>query len=319
MNKSKNVIGVIVAWVAVYALFSVLKPQTFLDISNVELMLRQSIVAGLGAVGMTYVIVSGGIDLSAGSVIALASVTGAMTLKTTGRPEVAIVVTLLTGLAAGLANGLLITKLKVSPFIVTLAAMLAIRGTAKGFADEKTVSGVPSTWLREFTAALGSDEKWLLIPKGAWVWVILLVALAWALHYTVFGRNVVAIGSNEQTAKLCGIKIDRVKLGVYALAGAFFGLGGLMQLSRSTIGDPTLAVGEELKIIAAVVIGGASLSGGQGSVVGAAFGILILTTINMGCSQMGVPNWIQEVLTGLIILVAVAIDRWRLSRASTVA
>ena len=131
----------------------------------------------------------------------------------------------------------------------------------------------------------------------------------------MFGKNAVAVGSNETATYLSGVPIDKVKVGVYSLAGALLGLAGVMQLSRTTIGDPTIATGEELKMIAAVVIGGASLAGGQGSVVGAAFGTLIMTTINMGCTQIGVPNWVQEILTGVIILVAVGLDRWRLARA----
>jgi ribose transport system permease protein len=317
VKRSKNVIGVVIAWVVIYAIFSALKPQNFLNPSNIELMVRQSIVDGLGAIGMTYVIISGGIDLSAGSVIALSTVVGALTLKATGRPELALAAATLSGVLSGFINGLTITKLKVGPFIVTLASMLAIRGLAKGLANEQTVGGVPDSWLRQLTSALGPGEHWLLIPKGAWLWFVLLLGAAWALQFTVFGRNTVAIGSSEATARLCGIKIGLTKTMIYTIAGFFFGLAGLMELSRTTIGDPTIAGGEELKMIAAAVIGGASLSGGQGSVIGAAFGTLIMTTINMGCTQMGVPNWIQEILTGVIIIVAVALDRWRLSRAGS--
>lgn len=314
MSKGRHVFGVILAWAVVYLLFAALKPGTFLSLSNLELMVRQSIISGLGAVGMTFVIISAGIDLSAGSVIALSMVLGALTLKGTGSPGLAICAAIAGGLACGLINGLAVIKFRVGAFIVTLASMLAIRGAAKGLSHEQTVSGVPDSWLRDLTAALGPGERWLLIPKGAWIWLALMIASAWALQYTVFGRNTVAIGSSEPTARLCGINVERTKLLIYTFAGLCFGLAGIFQLSRTGVGDPTIAGGEELKMIAAAVIGGASLSGGQGSIVGAAFGTLIMTTINMGCTQMGVPNWIQEILTGAIIIVAVALDKWRLGR-----
>lgn len=315
MKGGKQVIGVIIAWVAIYGLFAALAP-TFRDPSNIEVMMRQSIVDGLGAIGMTFVIVTGGIDLSAGSIIALGTVIGALTLKRTSSTEIALGATVLSGLLSGLLNGVLVARLRVGSFIVTLASMLALRGLAKGLANEQTVSGVPKTWLNTLTAALGDGEKWMLFPRGAWVWIVMLAVFAWAMQYTTFGRNTVAIGSNESTARLCGVRVDWVKVGAYGLAGFFFGLGGLMQMSRTSIGDPTIALGEELKIIAAVVIGGASLSGGEGSIIGAAFGTLIMTTINMGCNIMGIPNWIQEILTGAIILVAVGIDRWRLAKSA---
>lgn len=315
MKAGRQVIGVIVAWMAIYVMFAALTPA-FREPSNIEVMMRQSIVDGLGAIGMTFIIVTGGIDLSAGSTIALGTVVGALTLRATHRTDLTILATICSGLLSGSLNGVLVSRLRVGSFIVTLASMLAIRGLAKGLAHEQTVSGVPNTWLNGLTAALGSNEKWMLFPQGAWVWIACLAACGWAMQFTTFGRNTVAIGSSESTARLCGVKVDRVKIGAYALAGFFFGLGGLMQMSRTSIGDPTIATGEELKIIAAVVIGGASLAGGEGSILGAAFGTLIMTTINMGCNIMGIPNWIQEIMTGLIILVAVAIDRWRLSKSS---
>lgn len=314
MKKMSGIAGVAVAWLAIYALFAMRLPATFGDLRNLELMMRQSIIDGLGAIGMTYIIISGGIDLSAGSVIALATVVSAFVIKATGRPELAVLACIALGALSGLINGTIISRLKVGPFIVTLASMLAVRGIAKGVAGEQTVGDVPDTWIRSLTSALGPYEHSMLIPRGAWCWLVLLAGFAAALQYTVFGRNVVAIGSNENTARLCGIKVEWVKTGVYALAGALFGLAGIVQFARTTIGDPTIANGEELKMIAAVVIGGASLSGGEGSVVGALFGTLIMTTINMGCTQLGFPNWVQEILTGVIILIAVGLDRWRISR-----
>lgn len=320
--KAKGTIGVIIAWVVIYIIFVVLlkvfRQQDFLTPSNLELMMRQAVIVGLGAIGMSYVIMTGGIDLSPGSTIALTTVVVALVLKATNNPIFGIGASIVVGLIAGFINGLLVAKLKVGPFIVTLASMLIFRGIAKGFSNEQTVSSVPDTWISAFTAALGKTEKWQLIPKGAWIWLLLLALMWFVLHRTVFGRNVVAVGSNEKTARLCGINISRVKIGVYTIAGLFAGIAGLMQTSRVGIGDPTIAAGEELKMIAAVVIGGGSLLGGEGNLVGAAFGTLIMTTINMGSSQLGIANWIQEIITGSIIVVAVALDRYRMSRPAKV-
>lgn len=317
--KGKAVLGVLVAWLVIYGLFAILKPGTFMSMYGFELMMRQSLIVGLGAIGMSYVIMTGGIDLSPGSTIALTTVGVALALKATNNPYIGIGVSILIGLAAGLVNGILVAKLKVGPFIVTLATMLMFRGIAKGLAHESTVSSVPQTWIQSFTSALGKTEKWLLIPKGAWVWVFFLIAMTWILHRTVFGRNVVAVGSNEKTARLCGINISMVKIGVYTISGLFAGIAGLMQVSRTGIGDCTIAAGEELKMIAAVVIGGGSLLGGEGSIIGAAIGALIMTTINMGCTQMGIDNWVQEIITGIIIVAAVALDRYRMSRPAKIA
>ncbi len=312
--KKNSVVGVFLAWVAVYALFSILKPATFLSLSNLELMMRQSIIIGLGAVGMTYVIISGGIDLSAGSVAAFATVCGAATLNATHNPILALLACVLAGLTSGLMNGLATAGLKAGPFIVTLGSMLAIRGIAKGISGEKTLSTGEDSWMFHMASALSPSQKWMVLAPGAWLWLLLVGLASWALTHTTFGRNVVAVGSNEHAARLCGLKVERIKVAVYSLAGAFFGLAGLMSLSRTTLGDPTSSGGDELKMIAAVVIGGASLNGGEGSLWGAAFGVLIMTTIGMGCTIMGIPNWLQEILTGAIILTAVALDRWRASK-----
>ena len=154
------------------------------------------------------------------------------------------------------------------------------------------------------------------MPTGVWLTIVMAIVVALVLRYTVFGRHIVSIGSNEQAARLSGIPVERVKVFIFMLGGVFAGLAGLLQYSRLTVGDPTVAVGLELDVIAAVVIGGASLSGGEGSILGSVLGALIMTTIRAGTSQMGLANWVQEIVTGSIIVVAVALDRIRLRRAT---
>jgi ribose/xylose/arabinose/galactoside ABC-type transport system permease subunit len=192
--------------------------------------------------------------------------------------------------------------------------MLLVRGAAKGLGREQKVDA-PETWLNGLLASLSSEQRWVLLPPGVWVLVVMAVLVALVLRYTRLGRHTIAVGSNEQTARLCGVAVHRVKVCIYTLCGFFGGLAGVMQFSRLTVGDPTVAVGLELDVIAAVVIGGGSLNGGEGSVLGSLVGALIMSVIRSGCSQMGISNWVQEIVTGAIIIAAVAVDRWRHSRS----
>jgi len=155
----------------------------------------------------------------------------------------------------------------------------------------------------------------MILAPGVWIMIVLAILVAIILKYTRLGRYIFALGSNERAARLCGVNVNRVKITVYALGGAFAGLAGLMQFSRLTVGDPTVAIGLELQVIAAAVIGGGSLSGGEGSILGSIVGALIMTVIRSGCSQMGLANWVQEIITGGIIVFAVAVDRLRHRRA----
>jgi ribose/xylose/arabinose/galactoside ABC-type transport system permease subunit len=212
----------------------------------------------------------------------------------------------------------LITRLRVVPFIVTLGMMLVVRGAAKGIGREQKIDVdlVRLKWLDDLLASVPPERSWMLLPPGVWMLILLAVAMAALLRYTRLGRHTFAIGSNEQTARLCGVAVERVKVLVYTLCGVFGGLAGLMQFSRLTVGDPTVAVGLELNVIAAVVIGGGSLSGGEGSILGTLVGALIMTVIASGCTQMGLPNWVQEIVTGAIIVAAVALDRLRHRRTA---
>src|ERR1043165_1333975 len=202
--------------------------------------------------------------------------------------------------------------LGLAPFIATLGMLGIARGGAKWLAQEKVVD-VPDTWVNDLLVIF-PKPSWLLVAPGVWITVILAVIAGIALRNTVFGRRVFALGSNEAAARACGIATDRLKVWIYALAGLTFGLAGVMQMSRLRQGDPTVAAGSELDIIAAVVIGGGSLAGGEGSILGSMIGALIMAFLRNGCQQVGWPNYIQEIIIGAIIVVAVAIDRWRSDR-----
>lgn len=314
-SSALNAAGLVIAWLVVFGFFAVKKPQSFPTADNLGLLARQATIVSMAALGMTVIIVSGGIDLSVGSVVALVTVTIAACLKSGMSPWLALLVGILAGVVAGLLNGSLVTKLKVGPFIVTLGTLLAIRGAAKGIADEKSIYP-PNSWMEGLLAKLSDAEKWKLVPVGVWIMLAFALGVSFVLRRTRFGRHVVAIGSNEAAARLCGVPVGRVRLGVYVLGGFFFGLAGLMQFSRLKVGDPTAAQGLELDVIAAVVIGGASLAGGQGSILGSLLGAFIMTTISAGCAQLSYPNWVQNIVTGCIIIVAVALDKLRVKSAS---
>ena len=303
------------ALLAAYLLFAVLIRRStgefsFLSAMNLELVLRQTAIVGTAALGMTLIIAAGGIDLSAGAVIALTTVVVAASLSAGLSPWAAGALGIAAAVVAGMINGLLVTRLGVVPFIVTLGTMLAVRGVAKGLAHEQKIDA-PTTWLNDGLAVLPPDRRWLVFPPGVWLMVLLAAIVAVGLNYTRFGRHVLAVGSNESAARLAGVRVDRVKRMVYLLGGLLVGTAGVLQFGRLSVGDPTVATGLELDIIAAVVIGGASLAGGEGWVLGSLIGALIMTTIRAGGSQLGWSNWIQEIVTGIIIITAVAVDRIR--------
>lgn len=309
-------LALILALAAVFALFSFLRPESFPTPRNVETIARQTAIVGMAGLGMTIIIIAGGIDLSVGSIVALVTVAIAALLKMETHYILAAIGGVLVGAACGLINGLFVTGLRVVPFIVTLGSLLLYRGVAKGVADEQKIDA-PLTPLENLLASLPQDQKWMLLPPGVWLLVLCAFVVALLLLRTIMGRRTFAIGSNEAAARLCGVPVARVKLMVYTLGGLFAGLAGLLQFSRLTVGDPTVAVGLELEVIAAVVIGGASLSGGQGSVIGTIVGALIMSTIRSGCTQMGWHNWVQEIVTGGIIVAAVTLDRFRRTRRSS--
>lgn len=306
-----NIVGLVVAWGLIFLVFSLLVPKSFPTFNNLSLLSKQGAVTAVAALGMTYVIVAGGIDLSVGSVAAFSCVVSAWLVLNKVDPLLSIFGGMAAGALCGLLNGVLITGLKVVPFIVTLGTYLVVRGLAKGLANEQTVNP-PDTWVGNLLASPKGSMSWIVLPVGVWITLGLALVMAATMRYTRFGRHVVAIGSNEQAARLCGVPVQRIKLLVFMLNGFFAGLTGVLVFSRLTVGDPTAAQGLELDAIAAVVIGGASLNGGQGSIAGTLLGALIMTTIRSGGAQYGLSNWVQEVVTGTIIVLAVALDRLRM-------
>jgi ribose transport system permease protein len=311
-----NVLGPFIGLLLVIGLFSAIPDVQgrFLRIANFKSVATQSVIVALGALGMTLVIVAGGIDLSAASNIALASVIAAYSINAGVPPFAGALLGVLAGGLVGFVNGGLITRLRLIPFIVTMGMMGIARGAAKWIAGNQKIDA-PLTWINELMAK-SPRPSWLLMAPGIWIMIVLAGLLAVVLRSTVFGRHVFAIGSNEAAARLCGVRTNRTKIVVYTISGLFCGLAGVMEFSRLTVGDPTVAGGLELDIIAAVVIGGGSLSGGEGSILGTMVGVFIMSFLRNGCTMMGWPNYIQEIIIGGIIVAAVSLDQVRHRRAA---
>ena len=310
LNAAGPFLGLLLV-IALFSLSAEVRPY-FLSGANFKIILTQTVVVAICALGMTMIIVGGGIDLSVGSVVALSSVAGATLLVRDAPPAVAAMATVCVAAIVGCLNGLIISRIRLMPFIVTLGMMGIARGLAKWISNNQAVN-FPESPINGIMA-LNAPDRFFPPPHGVWVAVILAVIMAVVMRQTVFGRFIFAIGSNETAARLSGVRVERQKLWIYTLAGVLFGIAGLMQLSRLTQGDPTVAIGLELDVIAAVVIGGASLSGGSGSILGSMIGALIMATLRNGSNQMGWPTYMQEIIIGVIILLAVGLDRLRRRR-----
>lgn len=297
----------------------------FASIGSIRLVGVQSVKVAIAALGMTMIIIAGGIDLSAGTAAALAGCVAAYALKHEYSIHAAILFAVLSGATCGLVNGVLISFLRLVPFIITLGTMTIFLGIGKTIADDggtiRPPTGSIPDWINDMVTQF-PEPLWVvpnLLPNFGWgVWMVLVLAILMSLvlYQTVFGRHVFAIGSSEPTARLCGVAVTRTKVAIYTLAGAFIGLAGSVDIARLGKGDATAGLGLELEIIAAVVIGGGSLAGGRGSVFGTLCGVLIVRVINQGSTALGLENQVENILLGVIIITAVAVDRLRQTRLS---
>ncbi|MFO0674419.1 MAG: ABC transporter permease [Polyangiaceae bacterium] len=290
------IVGPVLALAVVYVAFALLAPDTFLRSANTVSMVQKTVVVALSALGMTLVIGTGGIDLGVGSLVAFTTVVVARLLRGGSSPGVAVLIALAAAAAIGAVVGTLIGRFRMLPFIVTLGSMSLLRGAAKGLASEQKIDADPRGLDHLVTADASSPAIWIA--------ALLSAVVALVLTTTRFGRHVVAVGSNEAAARLVGIDVARIKMLVYAIASLLAGVAGVIEFATLTVGDPTDAVGLELKVIAAVVLGGAPLTGGEASVAGTIAGALLMTVIETGGVHLGMPGWVQEIVTAIIIVVA---------------
>jgi len=280
----------------------------FLTATNLSSVVRQTAVINIMALGMTIVIISGGIDLSVGSILGLAGLLGTMAMEAGASIVVGVGVGLLTGLVCGFLNGIMITQLKIAPFIVTLGTLGIYRGAALIISNGLPVHNLPAAF-----SFLGEGNI-LGIPFVLWLLVICGVAVHITLEHTRLGRYAFAIGSSPAAAVYAGIPVTFHITAVYAIGGLLTGLGGMIEASRLMTGQPTAGTGYELQAIAAVVIGGGSLRGGEGSVVGTLVGAFIMGLLSNGSDLLGISNYVQQVVIGAVIILAVAADELRKRR-----
>ncbi len=296
----------------VLVFFHVARPDVFLTARNIQIVAQQTVLVGICAIGMTFIMIGGGIDLSVGSVMALASVVLAVVLRETGSTFLAVAACLLTGALCGLANALMITGMRIIPFVATLGMFSIARGLARKFADNSVVR-LPERpeSLAAFVRAIPSADSRAWFASSVWVMLAVSVVASIMLNLTAFGRRTYALGSNETATRYSGIRVNLQKCWIYVIGGLLTGLSGVFLFANTTEGDPTAAMGMELQVIAAVVIGGGSLMGGQGSVLGTLIGAFMLTFLVNGCILAGYANYVQEIVIGVIIVMAVALDYFR--------
>ncbi len=295
----RNLIVILAILIAVLSVAS----NRFLSYNNIMNLLRQTSIIGVVAVGMTFVIISSGIDLSVGSVLAFSSVIAAMLMKTGLPIPLAIIIALIAGTSLGLLMGILIHNGSVPAFIATLGGMTMVRGGVMLISGARKISGLPSEF-KHFAVA-----KFLGIPGMVWVWFIIVIIGFIVARYTVFGRNVYAIGSNQEAARLSGIRIGANMYGIYAFCAFTSSVAGILMTARLGNGVPTSGSGYELDVIAAVVVGGASLSGAVGSILGTVLGTIIIAAIRNGGNLLGINPFILDVLVGGLIVFAVLFDQ----------
>ncbi len=298
ISKYKSLIGLVLLCIVI----TIVTPN-FLSVSNITNVFTQVSVNAIIAIGMTFVILTGGIDLSVGSTLAISGAVGASIVKSTGNVFLAIIVAAVIGIAVGLINGLLVSKGKLQAFIVTLATMTIFRGATLVFTDGTPISKLPEAFVKIGNGKLG------FMPIPVIITIIIAIIAVYALSQTRFGRYLYALGGNEDASRLSGINTDKIKTLVYVVSGFASAIAGVIITSRIGSASPNAGTGFELDAIAAVVIGGTSLAGGEGTITGTLIGALIIGVLNNGLNLMNVSPFYQSIVKGLVILIAVLLDK----------
>lgn len=298
ISKYKSLIGLVLLCIVI----TIVTPN-FLSVSNITNVFTQVSVNAIIAIGMTFVILTGGIDLSVGSTLAISGAVGASIVKLSGNVFLAIIVAAVIGIAVGLINGLLVSKGKLQAFIVTLATMTIFRGATLVFTDGTPISKLPEAFVKIGNGKLG------FMPIPVIITIIIAIIAVYALSQTRFGRYLYALGGNEDASRLSGINTDKIKTLVYVVSGFASAIAGVIITSRIGSASPNAGTGFELDAIAAVVIGGTSLAGGEGTITGTLIGALIIGVLNNGLNLMNVSPFYQSIVKGLVILIAVLLDK----------
>ena len=313
MNENKNKVinyaqdfGALIALILLVAGISIASPS-FRTGANFLSLLRQSSINGLIAFGMTFVILTDAIDLSVGSVLALSTALCAGMISAGVPAGLAMILALVLGCAMGVISGVMVTKGRLQPFIATLITMTVYRGLTMIYTNGKPISNLGDSFILKVVG----KGKFYGVPIPVILLILLFLLFYFLLNKTTFGRSIYATGSNWKSAKLAGVNIHRTKIIAYAISGTMAALSGLILLSRLGSAQPTLGNGYELDAIAAVALGGTSMSGGRGKIYGTLIGVLIIAVLNNGLNILGVSSYYQDVIKGLVILIAVLSDRKR--------
>lgn len=303
-TKKMNKLGPLLALVVLVVFVTIMNPN-FLAPANLLNLLRQVSTNALIAFGMTFVIITGGIDLSVGSTLALSSALMAGMIASGLNPVLAMGMGLLLGAFLGACNGVMITKGKMAPFIATLATMTIYRGLTLVYTDGNPITGIGDSFIFKYMG-----RGYLFgIPFPVVVMLLFFGVLYVLLHKMTFGRKTFALGGNEKAAFIAGIKSDRIKIAIYSISGLMAAVAGIIITSRLNSAQPTAGNAYEMDAIASVVLGGTSLSGGRGRLVGTLIGALIIGTLNNGLNLLGVSSFYQQVVKGVVIIIAVLLDR----------
>jgi len=302
ISKFQSIIGLVI-----FSIIISMMNDRFMTSSNILNILRQTSINSIIAAGMTFVIITGGIDLSVGSTLALSGAVAAFLISTGTPPALALLAALLVGASIGFLNGIAITKGKLQPFIVTLATMTVFRGATMVFTDGKPISAGYEKGA-EFLSTLGNGYV-MGIPIPILIMIVVFLIGYYVLTQTTFGRYVYSLGGNEEATKLSGVNTDRMKVIVYSISGFLAALAGIIITARLSSAQPTAGSGYELDAIAAVVLGGTSLAGGVGSILGTVTGALIIGVLNNALNLMNVSSYYQLLAKGVVILIAVLLDR----------
>jgi ribose transport system permease protein len=292
--------------IAVLFIFLFFATPNFKDTRNLMNILRQASISGVVAIAATFVIISGGIDLSLGAITGLSAMVVALMLKAGISIPTSIVVAILSGSIVGFYNGVLIYETKIAPFIATLGTMTIVRGVIKIACNAKTITGFPDSFVNFAMIEIGS-----FLPTLFVLWLSMAVAGFLVMRYTRFGRNIYVIGSGVEVARLSGINVRLNTYGIYLMSGLLCSVAGVMLSARVSSAVPTGGQSYEMNAIAAAVIGGASLQGARGTIIGTFFGTLLITMISNGGIHMKIDPFVMEVVTGVIITLAVIVDQLR--------
>lgn len=294
--------GVIMAWIVLIIVFAICNPA-FLKMSNIFTILRQAAVVGVCSVGMTFVILTGGMDLSVGSVIGVSCVAGAQLLSKGMPIPLVIIIILIIGLLAGLFNGFFINELGIAPIIMTLGTMTTLRGVAYLLCGGFAVYGIPEKFKYIGQGYLG------VIPFPVIIMALCFAAGWFILNRLGFEREVYGIGGNIEASRLSGVNVKKTLYKVYGLAGILYALAGLILMARVNSGQPSSGEGYEMDVITGVVLGGVSINGGEGSILGVVVGVLLMSTLQNGMVLMNISEFWQKVVKGIVLILAVSLDR----------